>query len=424
MDILFLSHCVPAPPDKGEKIRSYHELTRLAAQYRVHLACFAKNRSEVEDARKLEDRCASVYVEPLGPARLARAGLSYLAGSCLTASFYGSRRLREHVRSLAARPLFAAVVYSAVMAQYAPAGIPAVLDMVDVDSEKWFQYARMRPLGMLYRAEGRRLRRLEADCASQAACTLLSTANEARLLWSFAPGANVRYMENGVDFDYFDPALTHEPADLRRRFVVFVGAMDYYPNADAACWWASHVFPQLRRQQPDMEFLVVGRNPTRAVRRLAGQPGITVTGPVADVRPYLSAAEAVVAPLRIARGIQNKVLEALAMGKHTLASEAVCDTFGQELPRGIVPCRSPRDYLRFFQQGRTASTGLPAAIRGAARGRFSWNTNLQTLAAELESILNRQDSAEATRMPLRDGAAHGLPGDCARTLTGEFNRAE
>ena len=231
-------------------------------------------------------------------------------------------------------------------------------------------------------------------------------------------------MENGVDFDYFDPLLPHDPPDLHRRFVVFVGAMDYYPNADAACWWASHVFPQVRRRQPDMEFFVVGRNPTRAVRRLAGQPGITVTGAVADVRPYLSAAEAVVAPLRIARGIQNKVLEALAMGKRTLASAAVCDTFGQELPLGIVPCRSPQDYLRFFQQGRTASTGSSAAIRGAARRRFSWNTNLQTLTAELESILDRRASAQEARKPLRDGAAHRLPGDCERTTTGGFSRAE
>jgi len=218
-----------------------------------------------------------------------------------------------------------------------------------------------------------------------------------------------------VDFNYFDPSVRRELPNLPKRFVVFVGAMDYYPNADAACWFASQVFPQIRKHRNDMEFLIVGRNPTPAVRRLDGLPGITVTGAVADVRPYLSAAEAAIAPLRIARGIQNKVLEALAMGKRALASTAVCETFGGELPPGVIPCRTAQDYLEFFKVGSDTSYPLSDAIRGAARRRFSWSANLGMLTDELQTILDRR----AAQSPVL-----GLYGDGAKIATGGFSRAE
>ena len=397
MDILFLSHCVPNPPDKGEKIRSYHELNRLAAKYRVHLVCFAKSDSEMKDAWKLRDRCASVYAELLPQRRsLVRAAVRSIGGKCLMTSFYGSARMLQHVNSLTGRlPLLASLAYSSAAAQYAPPEIPLVLDMVDVDSEKWLQYGRMRWPGMLYRLEGQRLRRREIDFANRAVCTFLSTWHEAGICRSFVPNADIRCLENGVDFDYFDPSLGWQSADLRgRRFVVFVGAMNYYPNADAVCWFASHVFRHLRKRQPNLEFFIVGRDPTAAVRRLARQPGITVTGTVSDVRPYLAASEAVVAPLRVARGIQNKVLEALAMGKFVYASTAVCDTFGRDIPAGIIHCRSERDYLRNPRQVQPGPASSPAAIRSAARRRFSWNTNLNSLIDEMESLLDRQRRLE------------------------------
>ena len=358
MDILFLSHCVPNPPDKGEKIRAYHELVQLAASYRVHLACFARNSSEMAHANELRGRCASVYVEPLATRTgFARSALNYVAGGSLVGSYYGSRRLGQYVKSLSSRPLAAALVYSSVMSQYAPPEIPVILDMVDVDSEKWMQYGRMRRMGVLYHTEGRRLRRIEADAASKAARTLLSTRNEARLLESIAPGAHVRSMENGVDFDYFDPSAPCRPLDLRKRFVVFVGAMDYYPNADAACWFAAEVFPEIRRRQKDMELLIVGRNPTPAVRRLDAQPGIMVTGAVDDVRPYVNAAETVIAPLRIARGIQNKVLEALAMGKRTAGIRGGLRCIRRATSAGSFPVPLGR--------------GLPGILRAEAGRSFA-----------------------------------------------------
>jgi sugar transferase (PEP-CTERM/EpsH1 system associated) len=379
MDLLFLCHCVPNPPDKGEKIRAHQEVLRLGRRHRVHLVCFARSAAEGEAARALESICASVHATPLFfPAALARAFGRFALGGCLTTSLYGSGAVRRRVAEIAsAAPLSAAVVFSSAMAQYAPAGLPLVLDMVDVDSEKWFQYGAERFPGFVYRTEGRRLRRIEAAASRVARRSILATRKEEALLRSFAGGAATAAMENGVDLDYFDPERSPSLGALEgRKGLAFVGAMDYYPNAAAAVRFAADVFPALRALDPELEFWIVGRNPDRAVRRLARLPGVTVTGSVPDVRPYLKAARLAVAPLGIARGIQNKVLEALAMGKPVLASPAVCETFG-EAPAGVIRCASTADYVA------AAGARADASIREAARVRFSWQNNLGLLEEEV-----------------------------------------
>jgi polysaccharide biosynthesis protein PslH len=382
MDILFLSHCVPNPPDKGERIRAFHEIAHLAVDHRVHLACLARSSRELRDAEALRDCCASVHAVQLRPTlALARAAVRFAGGACLTTSFYGSRTLARKVSALVREtPLDAAVVYSAAMAPYCPPDLPAILDFVDVDSEKWLAYARMRRAGRLYGMEGQRLRHLESRFAERAECSLLATPQEVAVFRQFAPGERILPMENGVDDRFFDPAVTNGLPGLKgRRFVVFVGAMDYFPNADAVEWYADRVWPALSRSDARLEFFIVGRNPTSAVRALAGRPGIHVTGAVPDVRPYLKAALAAVAPLRIARGVQNKVLEALAMGLPVMASPAVCRTL-DPLPPGVVACESEADYLDGL---RACGRVHPAGIRAGAQRRFSWDRNMQVLSAEL-----------------------------------------
>ncbi|HZS49313.1 MAG TPA: TIGR03087 family PEP-CTERM/XrtA system glycosyltransferase [Bryobacterales bacterium] len=389
MEVLFLSHCTPNPPDKGEKIRAFHAIAHLAARRHVHLVCFARNQDDIAAARELADRCASVHVEPLrSRGSLAGAILQFAAGRSLTTSFYRKRRLREHVEAIAQRrPVGAVVAYSSAMVPYAPAGVPLLLDMVDVDSQKWFEYARLRRPGFPYRWEGSRLSRLEAQFTRRARCTFVSTHQEAAALRALAPGAAVQVLENGVDFSYFDPLHSPRLPQLHgRRFLVFTGAMDYYPNADAARWFATRIFPELRRGDPGLEFLIVGRHPAHSVRKLASIPGVVVTGTVPDVRPYLVQAQSVVAPLRIARGVQNKVLEALAMRKRVFASTAVCRTFAPELPEGIVPCHSERDFVSAIGACGWPEPCRESKIRDAAQVRFSWATNMRLLADELEQV--------------------------------------
>ena len=340
----------------------------------------------MKDAEALKDRCASVYAEPFSASRsLLRAGVRFGLGACLTTSFYGSSRMRAYIRSLGSVPLAATVAYSSAMVQYAPAGVPLWLDMVDVDSEKWFQYANTRWPGIAYKIEGRRLRKLEARYAAHARCTFLTTPQEQVLMSQIAPAAKSVSVSNGVEFEFFDPSAPIPGNDLgSRRYVAFVGSMDYYPNIDACRWFADAVFPDLKKRWNDLEFFIVGRNPSKTVLRLGRIPGVVVTGAVADVRPYLAGARSVVAPLRIARGIQNKVLEALAMGRHVLASAAVVSTFGDAVPLGVVRCDSADDYARELATHLEKPVGWDRSIREDARSSFSWEVNLRRFAEEIE----------------------------------------
>jgi sugar transferase (PEP-CTERM/EpsH1 system associated) len=393
VNIVFISHRVPFPPDKGEKIRAFYELTHLAKSHDVHLACLARNRDEVSAAHHLLDRCKSVDVELRRPAwALAGAGMRFAAGDCLTTSFYHSRELSRRIaRRVKATPMDAAVVYTAAMAPYVPAGLPMVLDLVDVDSEKWMNYASFRRPGAVYGLEGRRLRGLESRFAANAACSFLTTQREVRLFKEFSPDTRVKCVENGVDFDFFDPARTPRFSEHEgRRFLVFVGAMDYYPNIDAVKWFARHIFPALRRRMPGLEFFIVGRDPASEVRALGAEPGIHVTGTVGDVRPYVKASLAVVAPLRIARGVQNKVLEALAMGKRVLASPEVCETLAP-IPAGIRSCATAEDYIHETASATDCGSQESSWIRTAAERRFQWEHNMQALSEEL-CALNPQIS--------------------------------
>lgn len=387
MDILFLSHCVPNPPDKGEKIRAWHELNALAAKHHVHLVCFARSAEEVTKADEMKDRCASVFADRLEPYKaLAMAALRFAAGGCLNTSLYRSQAVRRHIETLRKLPLTASFAYSAAVVQFAPADIPLWIDMVDVDSEKWVEYGHTRWPGFLYALEGRRFRTLEAAYTKRAQCTYVTTPREQRLLQSIAPRSRIESWINGVDFNYFDPELPlPNPGLENRKYIVFVGQMDYFPNVDACCRFVETFFGDLRAKWPSLEFLIVGRNPARVVRQLGGKPGVTVIGGVPDVRPYLAQARAMVAPLRIARGVQNKVLEALAMGKRVLASASVASTFGATLPEGVAVCESSADYLREVAAALAAPALWGANIRKNARALFSWERNLLPVIRELDN---------------------------------------
>ena len=401
MEILYVSHCVPWPPDKGDRIRAFHSVRELTGHHRVHLACLARSPQEAAAISDLSGKCASLHIEVLDlPRAIVRGLFRFALGDSFTTSFYSSPKLQAHVRSvMASRPIGALVLLSPGMAAYEPEGIPFIADWGDVDSEKWFDYAKVRFPGFAYRLEAGRLRRMEHDCAVRSRRAFFTTPNELRLFQRIAPEAAAACAGNGVDTDFFDPAAGFDtPADLvGRKFLVFVGMLNYFPNSDGVCWFAENIYPELRRRDPELDLLLVGRNPTRNVADLARIDGVTVTGAVADVRPYLAAARGVVVPLRIARGIQNKVLEALAMGKQVLASEEVCRTFMPDLPQGILRCRSADDYA-------SAAATLPtvvapdAGIAQAARSRFGWAANLAPLLAELVRI-------ERENMPRQAGGS-------------------
>jgi sugar transferase (PEP-CTERM/EpsH1 system associated) len=395
MDLLFLSHCVPNPPNKGERIRAARELEYLSSRYRVHLACFARNELERAFARELRKRCASAYFEPISfPKAAIPAAFRVAGGRSLSFSLYDSPNMRRYVNDLTERvPLAATFVYTAVMSQFAPAGVPRLTDLVDVDSEKWFEYSGRRRPGFLYALEAERFRREEIRQSHDR--LLLTTEAEKKLFCSFAPHARVRVLTNGVDTTYFDPSESEVPSELQnRRIIVFVGTMDYYPNVEGVRWFATKMLPLLRQRDPRIEFFIVGRDPNRAVMRLARQPGVTVTGTVPDVRPYLSACHAMVAPLRIARGIQNKVLEALSMGKPVLASEAVFQTFGSTPPPGVLRCKTEQDFVETALNIPAFSDRMASSIRADVQQRFQWHQTLGVLSDELENLITEHSTSK------------------------------
>ena len=385
-DILFLSHRVPYPPDKGEKIRAWHVLAHLAQRYRIHLGCLVDDVRDRPHLAHLSGMCASVggfEVNPTG--QLLRALAHLRPGEPLTTGAFFHAGLRRWVcDSQAATRLDAVFVYSSAMAPYA-AGVRApvrILDMVDVDSEKWRSYADRRgwPLRAIWRREAGALLGMERRLARQFDATLFVSEAEARRFAALAPESRdkIGWLENGVDADWFSPDLGFQsPFAPDTINLVFTGTMSYWPNGDAVTWFAREVMPLLTGSGRPMHFHIVGAKPSRGVQQLARMPQVHVTGRVADVRPYLAHADAVVAPLRVARGIQNKVLEAMAMARPVVATPEAFEGLRVVPERDLLVRASGEDIadaLRDIIDGRWPGSAPRRGRRCCAiiAGRRDW----------------------------------------------------
>jgi polysaccharide biosynthesis protein PslH len=324
--LLYLVHRVPYPPDKGDRIRAFHVLSYLAKRADVHLATLADEPVPEATHHALGRLCARTAVVPLTSwTRWPRALASLVRGRTITEGAFHAPALCRTLTQWAATTRYAAAVTeSSSMVPYlnlpALREIPAVADLVDVDSQKWFDYAEASrgPKRWLYRTEGHRLRRVEIDAARRANAVTLVSAAEADLFRRFCPDGQVHAVANGVDLDYFrSPDGSAAPEESA---CAFVGALDYKPNVDGADWFCREVWPTIQKYRAGAKLYLVGRKPAPAVQRLASLPGVELVGQVPDVRPWLVRSAVAVVPLRIARGVQNKVLEALAMGKAVVAS--------------------------------------------------------------------------------------------------------
>ncbi|MEP7247601.1 MAG: TIGR03087 family PEP-CTERM/XrtA system glycosyltransferase [Gammaproteobacteria bacterium] len=384
--VLLLVHRLPYPPNKGDKVRSYHLLEHLAARHSVFLGTFIDDPDDEQHIAKVRGLCADLHISRLEP-RYARlrslAGL--LHNEPLTLRYYRDAALAAWASDLCRRGVpDSVVVFSSSMAQYASGcNGPRLVDFVDVDSAKWIDYAPTHPwpLSWLYRREGRCLLAYERRVAAGATRSFFVTQKEADLFRSLAPECSptIEAMSNGVDADYFAPDSTRpSPFTPDELPLVFTGAMDYWPNVDAVSWFVSDVLPRLRRQWPALRFHIVGRSPTAAVRGLAGE-AVNVTGTVADVRPYLEHARIVVAPLRLARGLQNKVLEAMAMARPVVAASSCAEAIDAVPGVHLLQAESVDDYVREVA-ALLSSPDRARAIGGAGRDRvravYHWDACL------------------------------------------------
>jgi sugar transferase (PEP-CTERM/EpsH1 system associated) len=324
MRILYLCHRIPYPPNKGDKIRAFHQLRGLAAQHEVDLFTLTDHADDRFQKSALAPYCQRITVSHLSP-RLSRLrALPFLlTQSPLTLPYFYCAELHREIRSAILQRSYDRIfVLCSAMAQYVDldGGIPVVLDLVDVDSDKWSQYADSAnfPLSVIYKREARQLQKYERNICEKAACVLVTTAREAQLVRQIAPAARVHVVPIGIDTKHYNQV--GEPPVGGARTIIFVGEMSYYPNEQAVIYFARYVLSLINQSLEGVRFLIVGRNPGRKVKELQEIHGIEVTGSVPDVRPYLAQAQVSVAPFKIAAGLQTKILEALASGLPVVAT--------------------------------------------------------------------------------------------------------
>lgn len=385
-DVLFLAHRVPYPPDRGDKIRSFHMLRHLAARRRVHLAAFADDPRDMERP-ELAALTASRAIVRRSKPQLAAAVQALASGRPLSLTAFDDKRMRRAVRDvLAHEDIDTIFVFSGQMAQYLPAdaGQRLIMDFVDMDSVKFAAYADAAagPMRWVYRREARLLGALEEAVAARSDASLFVSDAEAALFRQSTGAERVYAIENGIDTALFDPAATFAPVDEGAALIVFTGQMDYRPNVEAVTWFVEAILPRIRTSRPEARFAIVGREPTDAVKRLAAHQGVIVTGEVADVRGWLAAAAVVVAPLKLARGVQNKVLEAMAMARPVVASAAAAEGIDHD-GTILVGATDPglADAVAQLLSDREQAEALGREARARVIARYGWDARLAPLDA-------------------------------------------
>lgn len=394
-DLLFLAHRIPYPPNKGDKIRSYHFLKHLTSKYKVHLGTFIDDPNDWKYTGKLDALCAETCYLGLNPLQSKIKSLQgLLTGDPLSLPYYKNQAMQDWVdKTIKTHSIKKVLIFSSVMARFINKthNVEMIVDFVDVDSDKWTQYAASKKgIGKwIYQRESRYLFNYEKTIAEQARGSFFVSEQEAALFKKLAPEVSekVTHINNGVDTDYFSPGQTFATPYLADEdAVVFTGAMDYWANVDAVKWFAEEVFPAITKKYPTVKFYIVGSRPTKEVEALAGN-AVVVTGAVDDVRPYLAHAKLAVAPLRIARGIQNKVLEAMAMGKYVIATSAAMEgiPYNETLAVSVSDTADTMIGQVDEQLKKTAVPGSPNNNRDFVMATFSWEQNLNRLLALLQT---------------------------------------
>ena len=393
--LLFLTQRIPYPPIKGEKIRPLQILKHLRQSYDVHLGCLVDDPRDQEHVPTVRALCTDAYFATLDRKRAKITCLrGLLTGEPLSVTFYHDSGLAAWVaRVLREVKPEAIFVCSSNMAPYVLdlRGQERVrlVDLADVDSEKWRAYAQTGgfPMSWVHAREWKRTAALEARIARECDWSTFVSTEEAALFAQQHPAqaSKIRGIASGVDHVYFDPALpSAAPFDTAKLNFVFTGTMDYPPNMDAVAWFAETILPLIRRTAPNAQFHIVGSSPAPKVQALAAIPGVFVTGRVPDVRPYVAHANAGVAPMRIARGIQNKVLEAMAMARPVVVTRDALEGIAAVPGREVLLADSAEDFAAACLR---AAGPDGAAIGQAARQRvlsdYVWAERLRGFDALL-----------------------------------------
>jgi polysaccharide biosynthesis protein PslH len=383
MKILFLAHRIPYPPDKGDKTRAFHIIKRLSEKHAIYLVSLYDDKNDSRYIPGIGKYCEESHIFYLNPFTAKIRGLSYLLENRpASLGYFYLKKVKDKVRELLSAEKFDAIfVYSSSMGQYVDGvkGIKKIIDFVDCDSAKWKQYGRFKrfPSGLLYSREGALLRKWEMHAAREFDRSIVSTQPEKQEFSVFMAAQDFTVMPNGVDTEHFTPGETSQPEKL-----VFTGDMGYFANIDGVIYFCREILPLIRRSVPGVEFYIAGRNPSKEVIQLGETEGVFVTGFVEDIRVHLKSASAAVVPLRIAQGVQNKILEAMASGLPVISTSKALSGLDARDGREILVADTPDTFastvVRLLEDSALRKE-IGTAARRHVQDHHSWQNNLSVL---------------------------------------------
>lgn len=390
--VVFLCQRVPWPPDRGDRITTWHFLQHLLARgAEVRIGCFQEEDRDQSAVEFLRERCAEVVAPRLARSKAKLTSLrGLLTGEPLTLPFFRSRELQQAVTRWCETPPDLIYVYSSSMAQYAlqPKASAKIMQFAELDSDKWRQYATVSgPLGKwIYGREAKRLLEFETKVARTCSRSLVVSEIEKQLFQELIPGVKPDVLPNGVDIEHFS---SQGDGERHPHTAIFTGVMDYEPNVDGVCWFAERCWPTLRERFPDAQLLIVGSKPIAKITALGDIPGITVTGRVEATPPYFDKSSVAIAPLRLARGVQNKVLEAMSMALPIVASPQASQGLGSVPEQALTVADGEEQTIEgvakwFADPERARRDGLAAAAW--VRTEWRWEHMYERLDAILDEL--------------------------------------
>lgn len=387
--LLFLAQRLPYPPHRGDKIRALQIIKHFGRDYDVHVGTLIDDMADRENVDGLRPYCTSLHVEEIKkPGAFVTALPACLSGSPISFAVFQKAGLQRWVNDTCRQHKpEVAVVCSSNVADYVlkcpdkPATV--IIDFADVDSEKWRNYrdSASPPKSWIYALEAKRVALAEDRITQQSSYVSFVTHEETAMFQALHPrhAAKAITVGSGVDTAYYDPALAYPRLVPDKPTFVFTGTMDYWPNEQAVEWFVQNVLKPLQAESVDAQFVIVGSRPGKTVQSLAGERGVIITGRVPDVMPYLAHADAVVCPMQIARGIQNKVLEGMAMGKPVIASLGALTGIEAIPGQHLLQADTPAEWIGTCLQ-LLADKNRCAELGSAARARileeFSWTARL------------------------------------------------